>query len=459
MTPTTSSGCVWLVLPDPLSTRIFFDCGIVDRLRAQLGDRLRVVFLMEREEVSGWSDRLAGIPVTYREELFPLRVGIVASVWRGVDRWLDRQIGFFPLALRVSLRNGFHRERMRPGHRNTFLDPTRAGPLPRWEWLERLMLRWHYGPLRYVPRALTRRLRDKRPSLVMSNIQMQVDVPLIVAARRLGLPLVGYIASWDHTVGKGVIWPGMARYLVQNDVMRDDLERYHGIAPERVAVTGWPQTDVFHQARPHSDYDTLVRTFGLDPSRPVVLVMGNTPTNTPYEPRFVERLVAWWEDRPGERVQLLFRPHPRDSEWRERFAAALGHDGAHVQEPSYTDIESLALLLQHGDCVVSNAGTILLDSLVNDRPAVCVLYDEGAPPDDSWAVKNVGGEHYKKLVDSEAFYRAHDFDEVATGIERSLAHPEELAEERRRVVDELVGNVDGHAAERVVDAILQGIGA
>jgi CDP-glycerol glycerophosphotransferase (TagB/SpsB family) len=452
-----SNRPVWLVLPDPLSTRIFFDCGIVERLRGRLGTRLRVVFLMPTTDVAGWSDRLAGLEVTDREELFPLHVGVGAAVWRRVDRWLDRRIGFYPLALRMSVRHGFHRERMRPGHRNTFLDPTKAGPLPRWYWLERLMWRWHYGRSRYLPRVLTDRLRRDRPALVISNIQMQVDVPLIVAARRLGLPLVGYVASWDHTVGKGVIWPGMQRYLVQNDVMRDDLARYHRIGPERVVVTGWPQTDVFHRRRPRSDYEALVRTLGLDPVRPVVLVMGNTPTNAPFEPRFVERLVSWWVGRPSKHFQLLFRPHPRDSEWRERFAAAVGHEGAHVQEPSYTDIDDLALLLQHGDCVVSNAGTILLDSLVNDRPAVCVLYDEGAPPDESWAINNVGGEHYRKLIESEAFYRAHDFAEVAAGIERALANPAELAVERRRVALEVVGEVDGRAAERVADAIMAGI--
>ena len=452
-----AAGRVWLVLPDPLSARIFFDCGIVGRLQERLGGRLQVVFLMPRDDVAGWSDRLAGAQITFREELFPLRVGIVASIWRRLDRRLDGVIGFYPLALRVSLRHGFHRERMRAGHRNTFLDPTKAGPLPRWGWLERLMLRWHYGGSRYLPRALTNRLRQDRPAIVMSNIQMQVDVPLIVGARRLGLPLVGYIASWDHTVGKGVIWPGMARYLVQNDVMQSDLERYHGIGPERVVVTGWPQTDVFHRQRSRSDYAALLATFGLDSGRPVVLVMGNSPTNAPYEPRFVERLVTWWLAGPNARFQLLFRPHPRDSEWRERFAAAFRHEGVYVQEPSYADIEDLALLLQHGDCVVSNAGTILLDSLVNDRPAVCVLYDEGAPQGESWAINNVGGEHYRTLVESDAFYRAHDFGEVTAAIERALAQPDELAAERARVARDLVGDVDGRAAERVVDAIIEAI--
>ncbi len=194
------------------------------------------------------------------------------------------------------------------------------------------------------------------------------------------------------------------------------------------------------------------------PSRPVVLVMGNTPTNAPYEARFVERLVSWWEQSGAVgRFSVLFRPHPRDRQWRERFKPALFRENAAVQEPSFTDLQTLAVLLQHGNVVISNAGTILLDALVNDRPAVCVLYDEGAPPGESWALKNVSGEHYKALLESDAFYRAERFEDVTAGIERALARPGELAAERARVARDVVGEIDGRAAERVADAIVTAI--
>ncbi len=160
-----------------------------------------------------------------------------------------------------------------------------------------------------------------------------------------------------------------------------------------------------------------------------MLVAGNTPSNAPYEGRFVERLVGWWEQAAGERFQLLFRPHPRDGGWRERFASAAARDGVVVQEASYSDLDDLATLLQHTDVVVCNAGTILLDALVGDRPAVCVLYDEGAPPGESWAAKNVVGKHYEELAASGAFYRAGCFEEVVAGIDRALEQPAELAAE------------------------------
>src|SRR5204862_4567273 len=129
----------------------------------------------------------------------------------------------YPLSLRHSLRQGFHRQRMRPGHSNWFLDPTLAGPLPKWQRLDPAMSRWHYGRLRYLSPTLVRRLEQERPAVALGNLQMHAVVPFVVGARRAGVRVVGNIASWDHTVGKGIVAPGLRRYLVQNEVMRDDL--------------------------------------------------------------------------------------------------------------------------------------------------------------------------------------------------------------------------------------------
>jgi hypothetical protein len=453
-----SARRVWLVLADPIPSRIFLDCGIVDGLRESFGERLQPVFLIYyRREFDGWLEKLGGERVLLPKDLTPEPDGRAERFLRRADAALDRRIGYYPLAIRFNYRHGFHLERMQPGHGIALLDTARIGPLPRWRVAEQAMRRWHFSTWRHVPRPLLERLRAERPAIVFSNLQMQEAGPFLVAARRLRLPLVGYVASWDHTVGKGVISPHFDRYIVQNEIMRDDLARYHGIDASLVDVTGWPQSDVFHAERPRADYDAIVRQHGLDPAAPVVVVMGNHPANAPYEGRLVERLVAWRESTPGA-PQLLFRPHPLDRhEWPIRFAAAIEAPGAGVMQPSYTDLDVLATLLAHCGCVVANAGTILLDALVNDRPSVCVLYDEGAPPGESWAAKNVIGKHYRELIDSGAFLRAERFEDVAAGIERSLAAPDELAEERRRVVSVVVGPVDGRAAERTVDAIVRAI--
>ena len=442
----------WAVLPDQLSIRVFFDTGIVGRLRERLDGHLAAVFLVPRDAAAEWVDRVPGLPVLDGDALTAAD-GLPDRVLARVDATLDRRLGYHPLAIRLNYRHGFHSERMQSGHPNWMLDTDRDGPLPHWPAIDSAMERWFFSPRRHVPRRLLETMRRECSGLVLSNVQPAIAVPFLTAARRMRLPVVAHVASWDHTVGKGVISPHCDLYVVQNRVMEDDLRRYHGIEPDRVRVTGWPQTDLFHRLRPRADYARLLRRYGLDPARPLVLVAGNTPSNAPYEGRFVERLVGWWEQAAGDRLQLLFRPHPRDSSWRERFAAAVGRDGVAVQEASYSDLDDLAALLQHADVVVCNAGTILLDALVGDRPAVCVLYDEGAPRGESWAAKNVVGKHYEELAASGAFYRAGCFEEVVAGIDRALERPDELAAERRRAVEQVVGVVDGRAAERVVDAV------
>ena len=449
----------WVVLPDLLSVRVFVDTGILRGLHERLDGRLAAVFLVPQDAAAEWEGRLGDIPVLRGDELVAPD-GLLDRAFARADAWLDRRIGYHPLAIRLNYRHGFHEERMQSGHPNWMLDTDRDGPLPHWPRVDRAMERWFFGARRHVPARLLEAMRRECSGLLLSNVQPASAVQFLAAARREELPVVGHVASWDHTVGKGVISPHCALYIVQNRVMEDDLSRYHGIAPERVRVTGWPQTDLFARQRPRAEYDELLRGYGLDPRRPLALVAGNTPSNAPYEGRFVERLVAWSaEQGGGARLQLLFRPHPRDAQWRERFAAASGREGALVQEPSYTDLEALATLLQHADVVVCNAGTILLDALVGDRPAVCVLYDEGAPPGESWAAKNVVGEHYQELATSGAFYRAERFEEVVAGVERALAHPAELAAERRRAVEQVVGVVDGQAAARVVDAAAEVLAA
>jgi CDP-Glycerol:Poly(glycerophosphate) glycerophosphotransferase len=446
---------VWLVFSDPLTTKLFVETRLLTRLAALLGDRLLVVFLEPQATASGWVET-EDLDVAYYDELFPERVRLPERIIRRIDALLERRFGFWPLAIRFNYRHGFHVERMAHGHRNPFLDLDHADPLPRWRWIDRVMLRWYFSPRRYVSSALLRRMKDDSGMVVVASMQTPSPVPVLNAARRLRIPSIGYIASWDHAVGKGVVSKHLGTYVVQNDVMQDDLVRLHGVDPGRVVVTGWPQSDLFHARRTPEDFAELARHHSLDPTRPIVLVMGNTPTNTPYEPLFFQRLIEWWEETGArERFSLLFRPHPRDKRWQERFAPAIGRNGAAVQPAAEIDLPSLATMLQHGACVVSNAGTILLDSLVNDRPAVCVLYDEGAPAGETWAAKNVLGVHYRELMSSTAFYRASSFDEVTAAIERALENPSELSNERRRVAREVVGDVDGHAGERVVHAIMR----
>ena len=257
----------WLLLVDPLPNRIFFDCGIVDALRRELDDAVNAVWLVNEKHIRPWFDRSRGMPMLTKDDLMPVRVPFGERVSRRMDMGWTRGSASSPLAVRHSCRHGFHEGRWVSGHRNFLLDPDRIGPLPRWELLEGPMARWYFFAAR-SPRALDparNRMRSECSGLVVTNLQARASMPVMLAARRLGLPVIGYVASWDHQVGKGVLSPGLDRYLVQNEIMRADLEHYHDISPERVVVTGWPQSDVYHRKRSLGEVAALLGSLGLDP--------------------------------------------------------------------------------------------------------------------------------------------------------------------------------------------------
>ena len=362
----------WLVLPDLLSIRVFFDTGIVGGLHERLDGGLAAVFLVSRDVAAEWVDRLPSLRALYGDELTS-GAGLPDRILARVDATLDRHLGYHPLAIRLNHRHGFHAERMQPGHPNWMLDPNRDSHLPHRPSVDRAMEWWFFSPRRHVPRRLLEACAARLlgPRALERAARERRALPHCRAASR-DCRSWRHVASWDHTVGKGVISPHCDLYVVQNRVMEDDLRRYHGIEPERVRVTGWPQTDLFHRMRPRDEYHDLLRRYGLDPGRPLVLVAGNTPSNAPYEGRFVERLVEWWRQGSRDGWQLLLPSPPT-----RRLLATSGSRRPRDTTASSCRRRATPTSTTSRRCsststsVVCNAGTILLGR-ARGRPSRCL---------------------------------------------------------------------------------------
>ncbi len=118
---------VWVVLPDLLSIRIFFDTAIMSGLRERLPGELATVFLVPRDDAAAWAGRFDDVPALHGEELTATEGGVGERGAQRLDSWLDGQIGYYPLAIRLNYRHGFHLDRMHAGHPNWMLDSDREG--------------------------------------------------------------------------------------------------------------------------------------------------------------------------------------------------------------------------------------------------------------------------------------------------------------------------------------------
>jgi 1,2-diacylglycerol 3-beta-galactosyltransferase len=145
----------------------------------------------------------------------------------------------------------------------------------------------HLAWLLTYPRVL-RLFRDYPADVIVSFH----PVPVYTISRALewaGLS-TPFIAVGTDLVVMHAAWvaPGVQRYLVATEAAREQLVR-HGVEPERIEVTGLPIGPQF-QLVATEDPAAVRRRLGLEPDRPVVLLMGGGVGFDPLEA--VARAVA-----------------------------------------------------------------------------------------------------------------------------------------------------------------------
>ena len=320
-----------------------------------------------------WAPRLGDVPWMLGADLFPADVGLSERVARRIDLAIDRNVGVLPAL---------------------------GSPQP----AQRLPSRAHATG---APEPVPRLVSDRAAAGLGAPRRADAPVALLAASLRLERSRSSGCGARCSAArgrerpeppGSAVPERGssarpagrrLRRELGPHRRQGDRLaaprtlrrpERRHARRPRRattaspsarIVVTGWPQTDVFHRRRPREAYDAIARALGLDPVSPARARRGKHA-----DERARTRAASSIASSPGgraarRRASSAALPPPSA---RPRVARALRRGArcatdAAVQEPSYTDLDVLATLLQHVDCVVANAGTILLDALVNDRPA------------------------------------------------------------------------------------------
>ncbi len=424
------------------------------RRRARHGPRSTV-----EEARSLWGDRL---PVRPRSPRAPRAadVSLAEKVTRRTRRRPRPTPRVLPARDPLQHRHGFHLERMEPGHPNRFLDtrldrPASAlGPASTRRWGG-----WYFSSRRYVPSALRRAPGGGLPAARPLEHPDQ-RAPAASSPRRgdSGLPTVGYVASWDHTVGKGVMSPRLDRYVVQNEIMRDDLVRYHGIEGDRVVVTGWPQSDAFHRAAAARALRRAPRRLRARPgSADVVLVTGNTPTNAP-----VRGALRRAPRRAGGRSTAADRLVARCSARTRATALARAlRGGARPTRASACRSRATRTWTTSRRC----SSTSRWSSQRGHDPARRARQRSARSSASSTTRAHLPGEHGLRRTSSASTTGSFSprtrslslarFDDVVTAIEDALARPTRPAEARGRVTHEVLGEVDGGAVERVVDALLE----
>ena len=308
-----------------------------------------------------------------------------------------------------------------------------------------------------------------RPDLLVTATAgfLPVEVPLIYAAKRFGVPQMGVDLGWDNLSSKYHTVLPVDYLAVWNETMRDEAIRYHGFHQDRVTVTGAVPFDGYFGGEAIPTRAELFASVGADPARPLVTLATAPALVYPTTRRVAQTLAASVQDGTlGVDAQLLVRVHPRDVS-----APYAGlHDGRHVfvekpfqrleGSPGLPEFDAftpaadgrarLAATLAHSDVVVNFASTTTIEAAVFNTPVVNIGYDE--TPDLPLPLsigRYYAYEHYQPVVETGAARVATSAADLVAAVRRYLTDPDADATARRELVRRCCGFTDGAAGVRL----------
>ena len=443
-----------IIITDPLTDRIFFEGNVIHEL-LKLDIGIYVQYLFDGKKLLLSKAKAKVVEVNIFEE-YDLTLFSKAKLY--AYKWLDNNFGFMPIAVRMNIFDGFNPSIVAKNHRNGFYNLSKIGPLPNTLFFYRLM-KWFYRKVfsLYKDNRIVQFCHDHRiTAIILSNSQSPAVQNVSSSAIRSNIPVIGYIASWDHPVGKGLIPTHFSRYIVQNKQMVTDLVTYHQVDDSKIVITGWPQMDIYATDFSGEEYKKFLTGKNLNSQLPTVLFACNSETNSPNEHRIMDDILeSQRKIDSSESWNAIIRPHPKDASGRFDFLSSK-YKCVHVQSPSYADLDILAMLLQHVNCVVCSGGSILLDAVANDRPVVSINFDPYDSGDHA-LINNFERFHYKRLESYDAYMKSYSYDNLLETITQQLLHPDMLKHSRTKLKNDYIGRLDGRAASnvaKVVDDVL-----
>lgn len=316
--------------------------------------------------------------------------------------------------------------------------------------------------------AARSRLASLRPDVVLCAHQRPLAVlPVILAARRLGIPTATFVFSWDNLTTKGRVAAPFDHYLVWSAHMADEMARYYPDVPAaRVHVVGTPQFDPYADPAHPSTRAALAESLSADPDRPIVCFTGGDEGTCPDDPFHLGVLLELVRSGqvsgdpqvvlrtapvdPGARFDLVRRRYPELVEAAPRWRLQEGR-GWHEAYPTVADLRALAMLTAGADVNVNMASTMSLDFSLRDTPVVNLGFDEDPTVGRAGAYYRF--EHYRPVVELGAVRVARSPSELAASLNRYLQEPGLDRAGRRAIVDLELGVSMGASGRAVVDAL------
>lgn len=333
------------------------------------------------------------------------------------------------------------------------------------ERLERLLLSYSRS---YEARQL---MDADCPTVVLTTGPHRFEEPAVVAeAKKLGIPVLAFITSWDNLSSKNRMVFQYDGFLVWSEQMAQELHHFYPYTRDvPVYMVGAPQFDLFFGEQFSLTREEFCARQGLDPEKPIIVYALGSPNLIPGEWYGALHMAEKTVEGELGKVQMLVRPHPLfdDGQLIERFqqfrpeviTQMTGQAGLSVAS-RFQDREQICEWVntfRHADVVINFSSTVAIDAAIFDKPVVNLDFDPEPGQPHQALIKDVNHAwtHFKPIAESGGVWLVNNFDEIVEAVKTYLRHPEMHREKRHWIAEYVCGYLDGRCGERMAEAILE----
>ncbi len=287
------------------------------------------------------------------------------------------------------------------------------------------------------------------------------DAEAIVFAKRAKIKTAAINFSWDNLHNGGRNFRRTDYFVVWNEIIRGIAIREYGYAPEYVFVSGTMRFDNYSVGPCKKSREEFLLSKGLEPNEKTILVTTTTKGNYPDEDILLANLIkARDQGRFVGKPNIFVRMHPKEE--FEKFYpymdgkiknVCVEYPGKKLSQEMGTpielhedDMENLKCTLAYTDVSINYKSTITLEAFIFDKPVININYPKKY--EDGYTHR-----HYKPIIDADAVYLPHNFDELVEQVNISFKNPEQKHIGREKIFHDFTYFRDGKAYERNVDFI------
>ena len=308
-------------------------------------------------------------------------------------------------------------------------------------------------------------LKTLNPSLVViTNPMQQHEMEVFKAAKRLKIPTLGVVRSWDNLYKGLRIRPD--DLAVWNPINADEAFNLMKYPKDKIHIIGSTQFDPYFDQSEVLDREKFTSKFYLDPKKPIITLA----TLGPFQHQYDETYLLDWllnainnSSIPSD-SQIICRLHPASRleqflKYKNCPNVRLSYVEGYIPTLGWTmtkeDVFFVGNILRHSDVVISPGSTITIETAIFDTPTIVPTFHTYQPELGERQFSQHLSTHFRRLKENDLVPIIDKPEELILAINKALNDRTWYKNQREQLVKDYIYYTDGKSTRRLANLMME----